>query len=63
MSMTAKERQRMQRLEIENRELRAALDHHQDVNRRMLYELVDLKTKLQMVDLALHGDEADHAPL
>lgn len=61
--MTAKERQRMQRLEIENRELRSALDHHQDVNRRTLYELVDLKTKLQMVDLALHGDEAGHAAL
>lgn len=58
MSMTAKERQRMQRLEIENRELRQALEHHQDVNRRMLYEIVDLKTKLELVDLALHGGDA-----
>lgn len=57
MSMTAKECQRMQRLEIENRELRAALEHQQDVGRRMLYEIVDLKAKLELVDLALHGGE------
>ena len=44
--MTAKEHQRMQRLEIENRELRAALEHHRDVNRKMLYEVVELRTKL-----------------
>ena len=55
--MNAKERQRMQRLEIENRELRASLEHVQDVNRKMLYELVDLKTKLELVDIALHGNE------
>lgn len=58
MTMTAKERQRLQRLEIENRELRQALEHHQDVNRRMLYELVDQKAKLELVDLALHGGDA-----
>lgn len=58
MSMTAKERQRMQRLEIENRELRQALEHHQDANRRMLYEIVELKTKLELVDLALNGGDA-----
>lgn len=56
MSMTAKERQRMQRLEIENRELRQALEHYQDVNRNMLYELVDLKAKLELVRSALDGD-------
>lgn len=55
--MTAKERQRMQRLEIENRELRQALEHNKDVNRKMLYEIVDLKAKLELVDLALHGHE------
>lgn len=53
--MTAKERQRMQRLEIENRELRAALEQYQDVNRKMIYEIVDMRTKLEMVDRALHG--------
>lgn len=55
--MTAKERQRMQRIEIENRELRAALNHHQDVGRKMLWEIVELKTKLELIDLALHGHE------
>jgi len=47
----------MQRLEIENRELRLALEHHQDVNRRLIYEVVDLKAKLELVDLALHGGD------
>lgn len=56
--MTAKERLRMQRLEIENRELRKALEHHQDVNRRMLYEFVEMKVKLELVDLALQGGDA-----
>lgn len=56
MSMTAKERQQMRRLEIENRELRQALEHHQDVNRRMLYEIVDLKTKLELVSEAVFGE-------
>lgn len=53
--MTAKERQRMQRLEIENRELRQALEREQSVGRRMLYEIVDLKAKLELVRSALDG--------
>ena len=56
--MTAKERLRMQRLELENRELRRDLEHVQDVNRKMLYELVDLRIKLELIDSALHGDTA-----
>ena len=55
--MTRKEQARLLRLEIENRELRQSLAHHQDVNRNMLYEVVDLKTKLALVDWALHGEE------
>ena len=54
--MNAKERQRMQRLEIENKHLRHSLEHVQTVNRNMLYELVDMKTKLELCDLAIHGD-------
>ncbi len=53
--MTAKERQHMLRLEINNRELRAPLEHCQTVNINMLYELVDMKTKLALVEAALHG--------
>ena len=66
MTMTAKERQRMQRLEIENRELRQALEHHQDVNRRMLYKIVDLTIGLRVteeqerdgLDSRSHGETA-----
>lgn len=54
--MTKKEQQRMLRLEIENKELRERLDHHMEVGRKMLYEIVDLKTRLQLVDSALHGE-------
>ena len=57
--MTRKERQRMERLEIENRHLRHSLEHAQDVNRNMLYEIVDMKTKLELIDSALHGSETD----
>ena len=56
--MTRKEQARLLRMEIENRELRKALEHHQDVNRNMLYEVVEMKTKLALVDWALHGDES-----
>ena len=34
--MTAKELKRVQRLEIENRELRKQLEHYQDVSRQMI---------------------------
>jgi hypothetical protein len=54
--MNAKERQRMQRLEIENRELRDTVAKNWDVSRNMLYELVELRAKLELVDLAIHGD-------
>ena len=54
--MTRKEQQRMLRLEIENRELRERLDHFMDVNRKMLYEIVDMKARLELVDYALHGE-------
>ena len=54
--MTAKERQRMQRLEIENKHLREELDRHREVGRKMLYEIVDMKTKLELIDIALHGE-------
>ena len=54
--MNSKERQKMQRLEIENRELREKLDHCQDVNRKMIYEIVDMKVKLELIDSALNGE-------
>ena len=55
--MTAKERQRMQRLEIENRELR----EHQAKSMRIygdcILEIIELKARLELIDLALHGEE------
>jgi hypothetical protein len=55
--MTAKELKRVQRLEIENRELRKQLEHYQDVNRQMIYEIVNLKTTLELVNLAVNGED------
>ena len=54
--MTKSESRKMLRLEIENRELRERLDHFMEVNRKMLYEIVDMKARLEMVDHALHGE-------
>lgn len=47
----------MRRLEIENRELRDKIDQHFDVARKMLYEIIELKAKLELVDSALHGSQ------
>ena len=57
MTMTAKERQRMQRLEIENRELRNKIANHMRVYGDMLVELAEMRAKLELVDCALHDDE------
>lgn len=55
--MTAKEKQRMKRLEIENRELKAVLSKHTDVYRNQLFEIVEMKTKLQLIDMAMNGGD------
>jgi len=57
MTMTAKERQRMQRLETENRELRERLERSMEIYRHQVWELVDLRTKLDLVRSALEGGE------
>ena len=56
--MTRKEQARLARLEVENRHLRETLDQAHEVNCNMLYELVGLKTKLEMVELALRSEAA-----
>lgn len=53
--MTAKEAHRMKRLEIENRELRQQLDKNFQIYRDQLYLIVEMKTKLELIDSALHG--------
>jgi len=55
--MTAKEKQLMQRLEIENKQLRDRLDKSIDVYRDQAIELIELRTRLELIGLALRGDE------
>ena len=55
--MTAKERQQMQRLEIENRELRERVAKDAEVWRDQALELIDLRTQRELAILALRGDE------
>lgn len=55
--MTAKELQKMKRLEIENSELRAQIEKHISVYRESLYLIVEMKTKLQLIDMAMHGGD------
>lgn len=54
--MTAKEQQRMARLEIENRELREKISQHMRVYGDQLLLICEMKSKLELVDSALHGD-------
>lgn len=54
--MTAKERQKMQRLEIENAELREKIAHHMRVYGDCLVTICEMRAKLMLVDSALHGD-------
>ena len=53
--MTAKERQRMQRLEIENRELRERVSKDMSVYSDNLIEIIELKATLELVQIALEG--------
>lgn len=56
--MTKKEQGQMARLVVENRRLKEALDKHFAVYRETMIELVELKTKLEMIEFAL-GREDD----
>ena len=59
--MTPKEQQRINRLEIENIELRKKLDRNMEIYRDQLFEIVDLKAKLELVASAL-GPVEEAAP-
>lgn len=54
--MTAKEQQRMQRLEIENRELREQNAKHARIYGDNLMEIIELKAKLELIESALRGE-------
>lgn len=55
--MNKKEQMQMSRLEIENRELRKKLDQSMDVYREQAWELIELRTKLEMIEFALRGGD------
>ena len=48
--MTAKERNRLRKLEIENQYLRAEVHKQSGTLRNYIYQIVDLKTKLDLVE-------------
>ena len=55
--MTNKEKIKMTRLELENKELRERLDKSMDIYREQALELIDLRTRLEMVRMALEAGE------
>lgn len=57
--MTAKDRHRLRRLEIENEHLRAQVEKQAQIIRNNLYEIVDLKTTLDLVRAAVTADQRD----
>lgn len=58
--MTAKESQKMRKLEIENQELRAKLDKHIHIYGDQLVELIELRTRLQLVGEAINLERVCH---
>ena len=55
--MTLKESAKMRRLETENQHLREALENQAAIYRDQLYEIVVLKTKLDLVEEAMRYAE------
>ena len=54
--MNSKERAHVARLEAENAQLRAQIEKHMQIYREQLYELVDLRTQLDLVRAAITKD-------
>ena len=55
--MTAKEKQKMRRLEIENAELREKISHQMRVYGDQLVTICEMRAKLALIDSALHGGD------
>ena len=55
--MTIKETARMRRLETENQHLRETLERQMAIYRDQLYEIVVLKTKLDLIEEAMRYEE------
>ena len=57
--MTAKEAAKLRRLEVENEELRRMNLRHIDVYRDQALELIDLRTRLRLIEEAVQKPESD----
>lgn len=55
--MTKKEQMQMRRLEAENQALREKLSKQLEVYSAMLFEVVELKARLELVKYAMGDDE------
>ena len=55
--MTIKESAKMRRLETENQNLRGALEKQAAIYRDQLYEIVILKTKIDLIEEAMRYGE------
>ena len=55
--MTLKESAKMRRLETENQHLRETLERQMAIYRDQLYEIVVLKTKIDLVEEAMRYEE------
>lgn len=55
--MTAKEKTKMLRLEAENKELREQIFKHIRIYGEQLIEIIDLRARVELVELAIRGDE------
>ena len=55
--MTLKESAKMRRLETENQRLRQALEKQAAIYRDQLYEIVTLKTKIDLIEEAMRYAE------
>ena len=55
--MNRKESAKMRRLETENQHLRETLERQMEIYRDQLYEIVVLKTKLDLVEEAMRYEE------
>lgn len=57
--MTAKEAAKLRRLEVENEELKLVISRHIEVYRDQAMELIDLRTRLRLVEEALQPAKDD----
>ena len=57
--MTAKERNRLRKLERENEHFRAQIDKQSIIIRNNIYEIVELKTALDIIKAALPDTTTD----